>query len=381
MKIFEQNPNVAPIYHRALSLCISNDFAKSGGGDSVLVEYQDSEQANRRRELLAVEAQAHKNKIIDEYGKNHFKQQVMRQLYAEARSSFNDEFDNKEGLFNKTLNIQMASADILELLSLRAASIKRITPLVNALPWLGEELVNLVNKPQYRKNADVKVTNPNLALSYIGLDNLKLVAPTFILKHWLPPSTRPFGLMKRKLWNQSLSIALASKALAIEYGIDEYFAFCTGMLANIGHLAVTRSFLRTYNDVHQSALLEAYENKDKKLHNTLVELETAPELLLDQLIDRSFTIGADMIELMNFDRLRITDAIFDLAHTPERANMNELAQLVLKAVGFVSFRMLAKESLISNDESKTILAAAGLSSKDIALLRKADIDHLKLNFN
>ncbi|QOL26087.1 HDOD domain-containing protein [Thalassotalea sp. LPB0316] len=381
MKIFEQNELVAPIYQRALSLCISNEFAKQSLGEHVFVEYQDSEQANRRRELLAVEAQANKNKIIEEYGKNHFKQQVMNELYSKVRDGFNDEFDNKEHLFNSTLNIQMSTADILELLSLRAASIKRITPLVTSLPWLGDDLVNLVNKPQYRKNADVKVNNPALALSYIGLDNLKLVAPTFILKHWLPPSTQPFGLMKRKLWNQSLSIGIASRVLAKTYGLDEYFAFCAGMLINIGNLAVTRCFLRTYNEIHQQELRQAYEDKDKKLHNTLVELETAPEFLLEQLSNRSFSISADMVELMNFERLRITDAIFDLAHTPKVSQMCQLAQVVLKAIGYVAFRTLAKESLIDNDESKILLTAAGLTTQDIALLRRSDIDHLKLNFN
>ncbi|GLX83022.1 HDOD domain-containing protein [Thalassotalea eurytherma] len=381
MKIFEQNELVTAIYNRALSLCISSEFAKQSLGEHVFVDYQGSEQANRRRELLAVEAQANKNKIIEEYGKNHFKQQVMEDLYAKVRSGFNEEFDNKELLFSSTLNIQMATADILELLSLKAASIKRITPLVNSLPWLGDELVNLVNKPQYRKNSDVKVTNPNLALSYIGLDNLKLVAPTFILKHWLPPTTQPFGLMKRKLWSHSLSIGIASKTLAKSYGLDEYHAFCAGMLINIGNIAVTRCFLRTYNDIHQQALREAYENKDKKLHNTLVELETAPEFLLDQLTNRSFGISADIVELMNFERLRITDAIFDIAHTPKISQMNELARIVLKAVGYVAFRMLAKESLIDNDESKLMLSASGLTTQDISLLRKSDIDHLKLNFN
>lgn len=380
MKIFEQNELVSPIYHRALSLCISNEFAKQSLGEHAFVDYQDSEQANRRRELLAVEAQANKNKIIEQYGKNHFKQQVMDDLYAKVRDGFNDEFDNKEHLFNSTLNIQMATADILELLCLRAASIKRITPLVNSLPWLGDELINLVNKPQYRKNADVKVSNPALALSYIGLDNLKLVAPTFILKHWLPPSTQPFGLMKRKLWNHSLSIGIASKTLAKANGLDEYQAFCAGMLINIGNLAVTRCFLRTYNEIHQQELRQAYDDKDKKLHNTLVELETAPEFLLEQLANRSFTISADMVELMNFERLRITDAIFDVAHTPQISQMNELAQIVIKAIGYVSFRMLAKESLIDNEESKILLTGSGLTTQDITLLRRSDIDHLKLNF-
>ena len=87
------------------------------------------------------------------------------------------------------------------------------------------ELINLVNKPQYRKRSDVQVNEPNLALSYVGLDNLKLVMPTFMLKHWLPTSTAPYPLMKRKLWNDSLSVALAAQLLAKEHGLDRIYRF------------------------------------------------------------------------------------------------------------------------------------------------------------
>jgi len=189
---------------------------------------------------------------------------------------------------------------------LRATSINRIKPLATSLSWLATDLVNLVNKPQYRKRADVQVNDANLALSYIGLDNLKLVMPTFILKHWLPKSTAPFSLMKRKLWNDSLSIALAASALAEHSGANGYTAFTTGMLSNIGQLAITRCYLTTYNRMYKQELRDAFNTKDKRLHNILSKIENSPELLLEQLILRSSKLSAELIEQMNFDRLPIT---------------------------------------------------------------------------
>ena len=50
--------------------------------------------------------------------------------------------------------------------------------------------------------------------------------------------------MKRKLWNDSLSVALATRVLAEQQGIDWYRAFTAGMLSNIGILAVSRCFLQ-----------------------------------------------------------------------------------------------------------------------------------------
>ncbi len=111
----------------------------------------------------------------------------MATFFAQVNKKINEEFDNKAHLYNRVLSIEEAAPPmILELLSLRATSINKIKPLATSLPWLATDIVTLVNKPQYRKRADVQVNDAKLALSYLGIENLKLVMPTFILKHWLP---------------------------------------------------------------------------------------------------------------------------------------------------------------------------------------------------
>ena len=380
MQIFENNDIVAPIYRRAMSLLISKEFAEQESGKVNVAIHQNSEQSNRRRELLAVEEEAKKNEIIKAHGESFFTDQVMSKFFAHVTVKINKKFDDKENLYNSILKIEDAAPNIMEILSVRAASINRIIPLVKSLPWLADELINLVNKPQYRKRADVQVTDASLALSYIGLDNLKLVMPTFMLKHWLPNSTAPYALMKRKLWNDGLAIAMSSSVLAKKEGMDEFSAFAAGMFSNLGMLAVSRCFLTTYSELHTAELKEAYENKDKKLHDTLVSFDASPELLLEQLVTRSSKISADLVELMRLDRLRITEAIFDLAYTETFEKMCPLAQIVTKAKAYVAYRSLAKDDLISTDEAKLLLTAVGITSPEISILKKSDIDHIKLNF-
>lgn len=381
MLIFEENELVSPIYSRALSLTIGKDFAHQQVGKVYVAKQQDSEQTNRRRELLAVEEESHKNKIIEAHGKNHFKLQVMQKFFTQVNTAVNATFDNKENLYSNVLKIEDAAPAILEVLAVRAASINRITPLTKSMPWLADEVVKLVNKPQYRKRADVQVSDPSLALSYIGLDNLKLVMPTFILKNWLPISTAPHPLMKRKIWNDSLAIAMASSLLAKKEGLDTFTAFTAGMFSNIGILAVTRSFLSIYSDLYTRELKNAYESRDKKLHDIMLEFEAAPDLLLEQLITRSSQVCGDLVELMRFDRLRITEAMFDLAYTPDINKMCPLAQIIAKAKAFVAYRSLAREELIDEDEAKLLFTAVQIKQSDIDLLKRSDIDHIKLNFN
>ncbi|REL30927.1 HDOD domain-containing protein [Thalassotalea euphylliae] len=381
MQLFEQHDTTWVLYQRYISLCIKKEFAQQQTGTLVTFSHQDSEQAHRRRELLEVEEQAKQEKAIKEHGEQHFRNQVMNKFFTKVAGEINTEFEQKENFYQSFLAIEDAAPAILEILSLRAASLNRVTPLVSSLHWLAEEAINLVNKPQYRKNADVKVTQANLAVSYIGLENLKLVMPTFILKHWLPLSTAPYPLMKRKLWNDSLSVALATRALGEAQGVDWYRAFTAGMLSNVGTLAVTRCFLEKFSDSYNREIKDAYDNRDKRLHDALVSLEQSPELLLEQLCTRSYMVGADLIEQMKFDRLPITEPLFDLAFARTTSAMSELAQLVTKAKAYVMFRTLAKDELINNDEAKQLLSVAKITPADIALLKKTDINHLKLNFS
>jgi hypothetical protein len=363
-----------------MSLLISKVFAEKKSGKITVAIHQNSEQANRRRELLAVEEETNKNEIIRAHGESFFTDQVMSKFFSHVTFEVNKKFDNKESLYNSILRIEDAAPSIMEILSVRAASINRIIPLVRSLPWLADELINLVNKPQYRKRADIQVTDASLALSYIGLDNLKLVMPTFMLKHWLPNSTAPYALMKRKLWNDSLAIAMSSSVLAKKEGMDEFSAFAAGMFSNLGLIAVSRCFLSTYSELHTEKLKDAYENKDKKLHDILVKFDASPDLLLEQMITRSSKVSADLIELMQLERLQITEAIFDIAYTEVLEKMCPLAQIVSKAKAYVAYRSLAKDELINNDEAKLLLTAVRITPQEISILKKSDLDHIKLNF-
>ncbi len=381
MQIFQSKSSLVCLYQRSISLLISKEFADQRYGKVQVLAQQDSEQENRRRELLDIEVKVQQEKIIADRGAQHFRQQVTTNFFNQVRSQVNNEFDNQEYLYHQVLGIEDAAPAILDILSKRAASVNQIKPLASALSWLAADLINLINKPQYRKRADVEVTDAKLAISYIGLDNLKVVMPTFILKHWLPASTAPFGLMKRKLWNNSLSIALAASALAKEQGEDTFAAFSTGMLSTIGQLALTRCFLRTFSDMHTKKLQNAHDAKDKRLHNIILQITDPSELLFEQLLMRSSNLSAELVEKMHFERLKITEPMFDLAYSESLKKMCPIAQIVTKATAYVTFRSLAKDALINASETKNLFATVALTASEISLLKKTDIDHIKLNFS
>ncbi len=130
----------------------------------------------------------------------------------------------------------------------------------------------------------------------------------------------------------------------------------------------------------KKAVKKAFVEQDKRLHDVLLNIKPDADVLLNQLTRHSARIGAEIIELMRFERLPLTEPLFDLAYTIDYKKMHPIAQIVTKAQGYIAFRNLAKESLINANEAKLLLAAAKLIPEEIALLKKSDIDHLKLKF-
>ena len=351
MQIFNNNKNVSLIYARALSLAMNSETILPNSNVKEISE------------------------------KKSYNTKVMDAFFNKVTKKINEEFSNNSHLYHNALLIEDVTPAIMDILSVRAASIKRIATLVNTLPWLGNDLIAFVNKPQYRKNSEIRVKTPNLALSYIGLDNLKLVMPTFFLKHWLPTNSASFPLIKRNLWKNSLSTALATQKLAKKYGLDEFTAFSAGLLSNLGLLAVSQGFLNVYNELYERELNIAYRRNNKKLHTALTTLDMSPQLLLEHITQHSSSISADIVKLMGFKYLRVTETITELSSASHINELSPLAKIVVQAKAFIAFRNLAKEKLITTEEAKTLLSAAKLTNSDIALLKKSNIDHIKLNFS
>jgi hypothetical protein len=380
MKIFSLTPDSQSIHQRAMSLYLGKDYALQFIGSGKLNARQESEQENRRRELLAVEQQAQREKLLAEHAKAQFKEHITVKIDRTFTSRLLQLLDSPEKLYQSVLQVNQAAPDALELLSLNAASLKRVTPLIKSVPWLAQELVHLVNKPQYRKRADVIVQDPALAVNYLGIENLQLTLPTFMLKRWLPVSTQPFPLLKRKLWNDSFAIGLATKNLAEAANIDSFTAFTAAMFSNIGYFTVTRCYLALFQDIHSKALRKAFENKDKRLHDVLLTIKPPADVLLNLLVEKSHLLSAQLVEMMQFERLAITEPLFDIAYIDDIDKMHPIAQLIIKAKAYVDCRSLQQDNLLTDEEKQQCYQLVRITEADLALLRKADIDHLKLSF-
>ncbi|MBQ4850150.1 HDOD domain-containing protein [Pseudoalteromonas sp. MMG012] len=372
---------------RAHDLLISHNFAQQQIGYIHTLEINYGEKIAQRT-MLEVEIAAAAKRQQTSTSHHKYIAKASIHLHQIIESSIETQLEDLDNIYHEVIGIQDSVPTILDLLAVKSASIGRLEPLVNDLPWLGRDLVSLVNLPQYRKQntkgTSIKVDTPALALRYLGLENLQMVIPTFAMRHWMPHSTEPFSLLKRKLRDMSMSTAITAKELAPLYGVKEQHAFTLGMLVDVGKIALTRLYLHTFEKVWQNKVQIARDKSHKDLHTALLELGPDPLFLRHLLLERSATLSRTLVEKMAFRYLPFNAVMeeFSAGYLPtDTQHVTDplpLTEVVRKAHGYSQYLSLKDSQLIEPDEAEVWFMHLGLSQDEQKKLAKCAFQSLQL---
>jgi hypothetical protein len=364
---------------------ISHNFAQQQIGyiHTLNIHYGDD---IPQRTMLDVEIAAANKR--QEQNTSHLKYvaKASNHVHQVIEAAIDKKKEDLEQLYYEVVGIQDTVPTILDILAVRSASVGRLEPLVNDLSWLGRDLVSLVNLPQYRKQSAkgtaVKVDSPALALRYLGLENLQLVIPTFAVRHWMPHATDPFPLLKRKLRDLSMSTAIAARQIAEVTDVNPQHAFTLGMLVDVGKVAVTRLYLRTFDQVWQNKVMIAREKNHKDLHTALMELSPDPLFLRNLLLHESPLLSAQLIEKMAFRYLPFNAVMEELiAFDTELGEFDALMPLtktIKQAQGYAQYLQLKESHLIEEDEAQMLFDSLHMDANLLSTLAKCSYQTLQL---
>ncbi|KMT66311.1 HDOD domain-containing protein [Catenovulum maritimum] len=362
-------------------LLLSYDFARQHNSLNIpnLADVFSQETNEETRLLLDIEQEAKEQRDAEVIAKESLKQAKSEKLNKKVVELVSEQLDDIETIYNDVIAIHDAVPAILDILSVRAASIGRIEPLISTLPWMGADMLKFVNLPVYRKpESDIKVDKVKTALSYIGIENLKLVVPSFALRKWIPHSTEPFRLMKRKLWESGIGAAISCRKLAQLNEQDTTSAFCAGMFHDLGKSALVRIYLRSFDNEWKRQLLEARESRDKTEHDALVELEPDPATLRNIMLEHSAKLSAKLVDRFNLKRLRFVDALEQFSSGTPFKDYDPLTRTLAQGVSYSRYKMLQKHSLIAKHEAKIYFKENLLTSTEISELNKLSLLRLNL---
>lgn len=110
---------------------------------------------------------------------------------------------------------------------------------INRDPALASEVLNMSNSAMFRANGQDKIVNLEKALVLLGLNNLKTIVSSALMKRLLVIAPIYFRMFGQHLWQHSLDCGQACRALANYYGqCDQNNAYLVGLMHDIGKLAI-----------------------------------------------------------------------------------------------------------------------------------------------
>ncbi|WP_273021026.1 HDOD domain-containing protein [Rheinheimera sp.] len=335
-------------------------------------------QPQSERTLLDIEAQAQKQRMAGAQAKAQFTEFAQAHLHDEVSDELVRRLHNIEHVMASLFDPTDAYYRVLDVLSGRTVTVNKLDPLVSRVPWLVEDLLRLVNQPQYRNrtSSGAMVKDIKTALRFLGVESLQLILPVYAMKRMMPHSTDPFTGLKSRLWDYSLAVAIAAKRLAEDSPEHPYNAFCVGLFHTLGHAVVTRNYLRTYQQVRQQQLLQARESRDVQLTDALDSLEPDGSFLSESFNEFAAVLSADITSRWQLDTLPLCQTLDQLAEGAGFAGSSPLARLVQQAQVYVQCRELKQRQQVSEDEAKAWFASVQLSSDSIQILRQTNLKRL-----
>lgn len=348
------------------------------------IKAEHSEQNNARRQLLDVERMAVRDKELNARSKQHYLDNISSIVHDEVCTRMQVKIDNIDELSSKIIGIDDGIAPIYDALAVKAASIAKLEPLVSEIPWLTKELMDIANSPKYRKTDRlgkvVKFENLRMALSFFGLENLKLIIPSISIQRWIPKVTDPYPAFKQKVWEQIIATALSCRKLAEFSKVDPFHAYLLGAYHELGKIAISKMFFKFFDQVQQEAILEAHNEQKRDEHAALQEVRIYPDVWLAVMWNQSFDITAKVLTHMNMKRVYIANGMQELADKVPLMEMSPVAKILEQGRCYASYRVLKSYKLINIEEAKDYLRTCRMPKGAVAELKNLDVRQVTLSF-
>jgi HD-like signal output (HDOD) protein len=362
-------------------MTISIRLAQSAMGmEGKAIAFDKTEQGDARRKLLRVEKQAIRDKELNQRSHLNYVNSVREMLHTEVTKLLEERLTNHEQLFNEVLGFDGRLPELMDILAVKASSISRIEPSAANMPWLYDELMKLINTPKYRRidarGKVMTVESLKVALSYLGIENLKMIIPSIALRRSLPQITDPFPEIKVRILEAAVGTAMSCKKLAQVSKVDENTCLALGLMHDLGKIVIVRLFFKLFDEVQRNALIEAQKERKRDEHMALGEIEPSDIFLLQLIEQYAYPLTAKLIEHMNFKRLYLNTAIKEFAEDKAVIHMTPIGKVLAQGVAYNRYRTLKQHKMISVEEAKEYLRQFHFPKGALALLKNTNLREL-----
>ncbi len=340
------------------------------------VRFDQSEQGDARRRLLDVEKIARESKRKQAQSEAAYVAKVNNELHDVLLSELTESLSYTSEVFQDTLQLTEEIGGLIDALSVRVASVSKLLPHAEALPWLYDDLMQIVNSPRFRRKDNkgkvIVVETMKTALSFLGIENLRVLLPSLILKRAMPQVTDPYPNIKVNLTRFAHATSVTARELAAFYSLNRDHAYIFSMFSFFGRCAIIRLYFRLFDMVHQHMLRETQQDKETSKFSALQQITPSPLFLITLQEELAYKVSADMFEHLLLKRLPIAGAMRECAENTELTD-GSLPKILKQASTYAQIRMLHRSKLVEFNEVKPILNAQSYPINALESLKSVDI--------
>jgi hypothetical protein len=340
------------------------------------------EQSKTARSLLHVEKQAIREKDLNSKSDLSFLNTITKQVDTEVEKRLEESLKDIDYLYKKIMGIDSSLPNLLDLVGLKVATISKIEPVASELPWLFSDLMKFVNQSKYQrvdnKGKVVLVETMRVGLNFFGIENLIIVLTSLAFRRSLPQITETYPMIKLRIWEDPLAVAISCKQIASLVGVNQNHAFCLGMIQAMGKVVVSKLYFRLFETVLREALVETQDSQKHEEHAALTRI-TPSGPFLNHLIDKyALGVSARLIDKMAMKRVFIANAMFEVANNKPAADISPLALVLKQGKAYAQYRILKRYKLIDVEQSKAFIRTLDMPAGALELLKATDIRSLDL---
>ncbi|RUO67060.1 HDOD domain-containing protein [Idiomarina ramblicola] len=357
---------------RFINYLISFPFARKARSKADGTDEEDKEQL---RQLLEVERLNYEERDRKVQARQRYADRISDELHEEIYHRALKTIDDGNYIRERLIPLPENLPELLDTLSLKAASMRRVESVVQGMDWFHTGLIRTVNQPPFiDRNKQVKIDNLRVAMSFVGTENLRLLAPAYIMQNWLPPATQPFTLFRRKIWEHSLGTAIAAHNIAVERKLrDPVLAYTIGMFHELGKIALTKLYLRLFDDVQREFAMASVNDQSPERHNTIIKLAPDERFLRDLMLEKDKEVSYLVAEGWELKRVPVSKHLLAFTQSQGKEYESEYAEVLAQANAYCEFRMLREVDLASLEEGKHLLNKYSLTAGTIARLNNVSL--------
>ena len=260
---------------------------------------------------------------------------------------------------------------------------RRIENVVQGLDWFHNGVLKTVNQPPFidkrRKQKQVKLESLRTAMSFMGPENLRMLTPAYVMQYWLPPSTHPFSLFRRKVWDHSLGNAILAHEIATQEGLrDPVLAYTIGMFHELGKIALTKLYLRVFDDVQREMAMKSIKDSSPDKHNALVELKPDERFLRNLMLEQDKRVSYLVAEGWGLQRVPISKHLLSYTQAKSPADYTDYAAVLAQANAFCEYRLLREVDLATVEEGLHLLKKHNIDADRVKMLNNVNLKRPKV---